>query len=326
MKRAWISLFLMAISVVSPFYALAQGQDAYPSKLVRMIAPAAPGGNPDVLARLLAQKLTDVFGRPFVVENMPGGGGIAGAVAVANAAADGHTLFLGDSGAFAINPVLIRNLPYRAMQDFTFITALVGVPTVLVLNPSVPATTLQEFIALAKAKPGQLNFGSAGNGSIHHITMAVFLSTAAVDMVHIPYKGGSPLVAALLAGDVQAGFSGIPNVQQSIRAGKLRVLGISSLRRSASLPDVPTLAEQGMTGFDLVSTIGLQGPAGLSREIVSRLQAASAKALGEPDFTQRINNLGMIFMENGTADYVARVKAEVDRYAAAAKVAGLKSE
>lgn len=326
MRHHWIPLSVMAISIAWPSYANAQAPDAYPTKVVRLIAPAAPGGNPDVLARLLAQKMADTFGRPFVVDNMPGGGGIAGAVAVANAPADGHTLFLGDAGAFAIIPTMIRNLPYRPIQDFTFITALVAVPTVLVLNPSVPASTLQEFIALAKARPGQLNFGSAGNGSIHHITMAVFLSSAGIDMVHIPYKGGTPLVTALLAGDVHAGFSGIPNVQQSIRAGRLRVLGISTQRRSTTLPDVPTLAEQGMTGFDLASTVGLQGPAGLNREIVGRLQAAAAKALREPDVMQRINNLGMIFIENGTADYVALVKADVDRYAAAAKVAGLKPE
>ena len=326
MERRWFSLVLMALCIVSGSHASAQAPEPYPWKPVRLIAPAAPGGNPDVLARLLAQKLTDGFGRPFVVDNMPGGGGIAGAVAVANAPADGHTLFLGDAGAFAIIPLLIRNLPYRPIQDFTFITALVAVPTVLVLNPSVPAATLQEFIALAKARPGQLNFGSAGNGSIHHITMAVFLASAGIDMVHIPYKGGTPLVAALLAGDVQAGFSGIPNVQQSIRAGKLRVLGISTPQKSASLPDVPTLAEQGMAGFDLASTIGLQAPAGLNRVIVGRLQAAAAKALREPDLMQRINNLGMIFMENGTAHYVALVNADIERYATAAKLAGLKPQ
>ena len=326
MRRHWIPALAMTISIAWLSHASAQAPEAYPTKPVRMIAPAAPGGNPDLLARMLAQKMTDTFGRPFVVENMPGGGGIAGAVAVANAPADGHTLFLGDAGAFAIIPTMIRNLPYRPIQDFTFITALVAVPTVLVLNPSVPAATLQEFIALAKARPGQLNFGSAGNGSIHHITMAVFLSSAGIDMVHIPYKGGTPLVAALLAGDVHAGFSGIPNVQQSIRAGKLRALGISTQRRSATLPDVPTLVEQGMAGFNLASTVGLQGPAGLNREIVGRLQAAAAKALREPDVMNRINNLGMIFLENGTADYVALVNADVERYTAAAKLAGLKPE
>ena len=301
-------------------------QEAYPSKPVRLVAPAAPGGNPDVLARMLGQKLSEAFGKPFVVENMPGGGGVAGAVAVARAPADGHTLFLGDAGAFAILPAVNAKLPYNALQDFTFITALVAVPTVLVVHPSVPASTLREFVDLARAKPGSVNFGSAGNGSIHHMTMAMFASSAGVDVLHVPYKGGTPLVAALMAGDVQAGFSGIPNVQQAIKSGRLRVLGISTARRSGSLPDVPTLAELGIKGFDVASTIGLQGPAGIPHEIVARIQSAAAKALRERDVVERIGNLGMMMLENGTEHYAQLIKHDFERFAAAARTAGIKNE
>lgn len=314
------------LALALPGLALAQGAESYPSKPVRLVAPAAPGGNPDVLARMLAEKLSAAFGRSFVVENMPGGGGIGAAVSVAKSPPDGHTLFLGEAGAFAINPILHANLPYRPFDDFTFITALVAVPTVLVLHPSVPAKDLKEFVALAKGKPGQINFGSAGNGSIHHLTMAIFASNTGIEVLHVPYKGGSPLVQALLAGDVHAGFSGIPNVQQAIRTGKLRVLGISTLRRSASMPEVATLAEQGLKDFDVATTIGLQAPAGLGAPIAARLQAAAAKALREPDVAQRITNLGMELRENGTAHYVALVKSDAERYAAAAKVAGLKAQ
>src|SRR5438105_5487629 len=173
----------------------AQAED-YPSKSVRLIAAAAPGGNPDVLARLLAAKLADAFGRPFIVENIPGAGGVVAAELVARANPDGHVLMLGDSGAMAINPALNSKLTYNPLRDFTLITALAAVPTVLVAPASVPANTLAEFVALAKSKPGALCYAPAGNGSVHHLTMAVFASRTGIDMLHVPYKGGSALVAA----------------------------------------------------------------------------------------------------------------------------------
>jgi tripartite-type tricarboxylate transporter receptor subunit TctC len=300
-------------------------QDVYPSKNVRLIAAAAPGGNPDVLARMLAAKLGDAFGKPFVVENVPGAGGVVAAEQVARAAADGHTLMLGDSGAMAINVALNPKLSYNPLKDFTLITALAAVPTVLVVNPSVEARTLQDFIHLGKSR--SLAYGSAGNGSVHHLTMAVFLSRAGIDsMLHVPYKGGTALVAGLLGGEVQAGWSGIPNVASHIKSGKLRVLCISTARRSASLPDVPTAVELGFAGFDIATVIGLQAPAGLPREIAARLQAAAARALREPDVAERMGNLGMELRENGTERYAQFVREDLERYIGAVKAAGIKSE
>ena len=296
----------------------------YPSKSVRLIAAAAPGGNPDILARMLAAKLSDAFGRPFVVENIPGAGGVVAAEQVARAAADGHTLMLGDSGALAINVALNPRLTYQPLKDFTLITALAAVPTVLVLNPAVPANSLRDFVALAKSR--QLAYGSAGNGSVHHLTMAVFLARNGLEMLHVPYKGGTALVGAVLAGEVQSGWSGIPNVAAHIRAGKLRVLCISTARRSASLPDVPTAMELGIADFDIATTIGLQAPAGLSRDIAARLQAAVAKALRERDVTERMANLGMELAENGTEHYARFAREDLERYAAAVKAAGVKQE
>src|SRR6185503_10554076 len=249
----------------------ALGQDNYPSKSVRLIAAAAPGGNPDVLGRMLAAKLSDALGRPFVLENIPGAGGVVAAELVARSVPDGHVLMLGDSGAMAINIALNPKVPYHPLKDFALITALAAVPTVLVANPAVPAPTLNDFIALAKSKPGQLSYGSAGNGSVHHLTMAVFASRAGLDMLHVPYKGGSALVAATLSGEVQAGWSGIPNVLSHLRAGKLRAYAISTAQRSGTLPDVPTAAELGFPGFDIATVIGLQAPAGTPRDIVARL-------------------------------------------------------
>ncbi|HEY7241114.1 MAG TPA: tripartite tricarboxylate transporter substrate binding protein [Burkholderiales bacterium] len=303
----------------------ASGQD-YPTKSVRLIAAAAPGGNPDVLARLLAAKLADAFGRPFVVENIPGAGGVVAAELVARAAPDGHVLMLGDSGAMAINVALNPKVPYHPLKDFTLITALAAVPTVLVANSSFPATSLPEFVSLAKGQPGRLSYGSAGNGSVHHLTMAVFASRAGLDMLHVPYKGGTALVAAVLSGEVQSGWSGIPNVLAHIRAGKLKVYAISTARRSSTLPDVPTVSELGFPGFDIATVIGLQAPAGTPRDVVVRLQAAVAKALRERDVAERMANLAMELRENGTEDYVRFMKEDLERYIAAVKTAGVKHD
>jgi len=312
-------LIALALSVALA----AQAQESYPQKSVRLIAAAAPGGNPDVLARLMAAKLADMFGKPFIVENIPGAGGVVAAELLARAPTDGHVLMLGDSGALAINPALNSKLPYQPLRDFALITALAAVPTVLVANPALPAKTLGEFVALAKSQPGQLSYGSAGNGSVHHLTMAVFASRAGIELLHVPYQGGTALVAELLAGEVQLGWSGIPNVASHIRAGKLKVFAISTSRRSVSLPDVPSVIELGYPDFDIATVIGLQAPAGTPREIVARLQRAAAEIVRAPDVGERMANLGMELRENGTDDYVRFVKADMARYAAAVKAAGI---
>ena len=293
---------------------LAQADSDYPNRPVRLIAAAAPGGNPDVLARLLSQKLSGAFGKAFVVENVPGAGGVVAAKMVAATPPDGHVLMLGDSGAMAINVVLNPDLGYDPLRDFTPITALVTVPTVLVVHPSVPARTLPEFIALAKSKPGQLAYGSAGPGSIHHLTMAIFAAQTGIDLLHVPYRGGTALVGGLVKGEVQAGWSGVPNVLPLIEDGKLRVLCISTQRRSKSVADVPTAIELGIEGFDYATMMGLQMSAGAPRGLVARLQATVAKALREPDMVDRMAVLGMDLHENGTEDYVKFMKDDIDRY------------
>lgn len=293
---------------------LAQVDGDYPNRPVRLIAAAAPGGNPDVLARLLSQKLSGAFGKAFVVENIPGAGGVVAAKMVAATPPDGHVLMLGDSGAMAINVVLNPDLGYDPLRDFTPITALVTVPTVLVVHPSVPARTLPEFIALAKSKPGQLAYGSAGPGSIHHLTMAIFAAQTGIDLLHVPYRGGTALVGGLVKGEVQAGWSGVPNVLPLIEDGKLRVLCISTQRRSKSVADVPTAIELGIEGFDYATMMGLQMSAGAPRDLVARLQATVAKALREPDMVDRMAVLGMDLHENGTEDYVKFMKDDIDRY------------
>jgi len=304
---------------------IAQAQE-YPVKTVRIIAPAAPGGNPDVLGRMLAARLPDFFGRPFVVENVPGAGGVVAAEMLAHAPPDGHVLLMGDSGNLAINPALQPKLGYSPLRDFAFITALAALPTILVAPASLPAKSLEEFVAFAKSKPGSLSYGSAGLGSIHHLTMAVFASRAGIEMLHVPYKGGSAMVAAVLAGEVQAGWSGIPNVLPHIRSGRLKAYAISTPRRSASIPEIPSAAEQGFPGFDIATVIGLQARAGTPPEVIARLQSAVAKIVREPDFAQRMTALGMELMEDGTDNYIRFVKEDIERYAAAVKAAGIRQD
>jgi tripartite-type tricarboxylate transporter receptor subunit TctC len=286
-NRSRAAALIVALLALAP--AGASAQSDFPNRPVRMIAPAAPGGNPDVLARLLSQKLTQTFGKAFVVENVPGAGGVVAAKMVAATQPDGHVLMFGDSGSLAINYVLNPDLGYDPLKDFTPITALVTL----------------------------LAYGSAGPGSIHHLTMAIFAAQAGIDLLHVPYRGGTALVGALVKGEVQACWSGIPNVLPLIEAGQLRVLCISTHERSPSVPNVPTAIELGIKDFDYATMMGLQTSAGTSRELVARLQGAVAKALREPDLTERMATLGMDLRENGTADYVKFMQEDIARYRAA---------
>lgn len=317
----WMVLgFTLAALVTSGLSSNSAAQDEpYPSRPVRLVAAAAPGGNPDVLARLMAQKLSDAFGKAFVVENVPGAGGVVAANQVAKAPPDGHVLMLGDSGALAINSAMNPSLGYHPVKDFTPVTALATVPTVLLTNPSVPAGSLAELVALAKAKPDQMSYGSAGPGSIHHLTMAIFADRAGIAMQHVPYRGGTAMVNGLLTGEIQAGWSGIPNVIPLIADGRLKVFCISILERSPSLPAVPTCAELGYAGFDIATMIGLQGPAGMPASIVARLQAEAAKIMRDPAMLERMTQLGMVVQENGTPHYRQFMLDDLERYAAAVR-------
>jgi tripartite-type tricarboxylate transporter receptor subunit TctC len=317
-RLSTIGLFIL-LAVLSFLAPAAIADDAYPSRAVRLIATAGPGGNPDVLARLLANKLTTAFGKPFVVENVPGAGGVVAAKMVMGTLPDGHVLMFGDSGGLAINVALNPDVGYDPLKDFTPITALATVPTVLVVNAAVPAQTLDEFVKLAKSQPGKLSYGSAGFGSVHHLTMALFEERAGIELLHVPYRGGTALVNGLLTGEIQAGWSGFPNVLSLIEAGKLRALCVSVLKRSPSLPKVPTCDELGYGGFDIATMIGLQASAGLPAPIVERLQSAVAKALREPDVAERMLTLGIELQENGTAAYRQFIRDDLARYVEAVK-------
>jgi tripartite-type tricarboxylate transporter receptor subunit TctC len=312
------------LALALPASPQAQAQDEpWPTHPVRLVAVSGPGGNPDVMARLLADKFTTAFGKPFIVENVPGAGGIVAANMVAKAPADGHVLMFGDSGGLAINPALNASLGYDPIRDFAPVTALVTLPTILVANPSVPAKTLPELIALIKKEPGKLSFGSAGAGSIHHLTMEIFADNNGLKLLHVPYRGGSAMVNGLLTGEIQVGWSGIPNVMTLIPSGKLRAYCISVPQRSPSLPDIPTCDELGQKGFDIATMMGLQAPAGTSPKIIARLQAETARIMREPAMAARMTQLGMIMQEDGTANYAKFIKFDMERYAQAVKKLGL---
>ena len=313
-----LAALALTLALALPAAALAQ-DEPWPTHPVRLIAASGPGGNPDVLARLLAEKFTNAFGKPFVVENVPGAGGIVAANLVAKAPADGHVLMFGDSGAMAINPALNANLGYDPIKDFAPVTALVSLPTIMSANPTVAADTLAEFIALAKKAPGKMSYGSAGAGSIHHLTMAIFADRTGIDLLHVPYRGGSAMVNGLLTGEIQVGWSGIPNVMALIESGKLRGYCISVLQRSPSTPAIPTCDELGHKGFNVATVMGLHAPAGTSPKVVARLQAEVATTMREPSMAARMKQLGMVMEENGTADYVRFMKYDMERYAEAVK-------
>src|SRR6266550_4753166 len=315
-----LPVLALLLATLSPA-AMAQ-DDAWPTQTVRLIAPSGPGGNPDVLARLLAEKLSSKFGKPFIVENMPGAGGILAANLVAKAPPDGQMVMFGDSGNMAINPALNPNLGYDPIKDFAPVTALVSLPTIMSANPNVPASTLDEFIALAKT-PGKMSYGSAGAGSIHHLTMAIFAERTGIELLHVPYRGGSAMVNGLLTGEIQVGWSGIPNVIELIASGKLRGYCVSVLQRSPSTPAMPTCDELGQKGFDVATVMGLQAPSGTPPKVIARLQAEVAAAMREPAMVTRMQQLGMVMEENGTASYVAFMKRDMERYAQVIKNLGL---
>lgn len=310
------TLPVLALLVATLSSAAAAQDRAWPTQTVRLVAASGPGGNPDVLARLLAEKFSSKFGKPFIVENVPGAGGIVAAAMVAKSPPDGHVLMFGDSGAMAINPALNPNLGYDPIKDFAPVTALVSLPTIMSANPNVAANTLDEFVELARNQPGKMSYGSAGAGSIHHLTMAIFAERTGIDLLHVPYRGGSAMVNGLLTGEIEVGWSGIPNVMELIGSGKLRGYCVSVLQRSPSAPAIPTCDELGQKGFDVATVMGLHAPSGTPPNVVARLQAEVAATMREPAMATRMQQLGMVMEEKGTADYAQFMRHDIERFSA----------
>lgn len=296
----------------------------YPTRPVRWVSPWPPGGANDIFSRAIAQKLSDAFGQPVVVDNRAGAAGAIGTEHVAKSPADGYVLTLGSSPTHAIAPSLNPALPYDPLRDFAAVTLVAVVPNVLVVNPTLPAKSVRELIALAKAKPGSLNFGSAGNGTSQHLSAELFKVLAGVDMVHVPYKGTTPALADLLAGQVQLAFDNIPALLPHIQSGKLRALAVTSAARSQALPELPTVAETGLPGYDASVWFGVFVPAGTPRPVINRLHAEINKALAAPDLKARMASMGAEVSSMGPDEFREFWRREIPKWAEVVKAANIK--
>jgi tripartite-type tricarboxylate transporter receptor subunit TctC len=315
-------LLLAVVSCLLCAVPLAHAQP-YPSKPIRFVVPFPPGGPLDIMGRGIAQKLQEAWGQPVVVENRPGAGGGIGADLVAKSPGDGYTLLMGAVSTHAINPSLYAKIPYDPQKDFVPVALVAQVPNVLVVNPSLPVQTVQELIAYARAKPGTLSFGSGSTGSTGHLAGELFKTEAGVDMVHIPYKGGAPAMQDLLAGQTQLMFDNLANALPQVKAGKLRALAVTTLKRAPSVPDLPTIAESGLPGFDLTTWFGIFVPAGTPPETVARFNAEIVKALASKELVDRLATMGTTPPENNTPErFAAFVRTEAAKYAQVVKSSG----
>jgi tripartite-type tricarboxylate transporter receptor subunit TctC len=313
----------VALSVVCATNALAQ---TYPTKPIRMVITYPPGGNTDLVGRALAAKLSEAVGQQVVVDNRGGAGGVMGTMITAQASPDGYTIMLGTSAGMVVNPLLSSKLPYDALKDFAPVSNVIIVPQLLVINPQLPVKSVKELIALAKAKPGSLNAGSSGVGTPNHLGTELLKGLAGVNIVHVPYKGGAQALTDLIGGQIQMAFSSIPAVLPHIKAGRLNVLGVGSAKRSPALPNVPTIAEGGVPGYEYTTWYGIFAPARTPPPLVTRLNSEIVKALASPDLNQR-------FVANGgdpapsTPDELRRYMIEESaRWAKTIKAANIRIE
>lgn len=295
----------------------AAAQD-FPSRPVRMIVPYGPGGITDITARVIGPGMSENLGQQVIVENRPGGAAIPGFDLVAKARPDGYTVVAGTT-ALTANSILFRKLPYDAEKDFAPISLVILAPTVLVVHPSVPARSVKELIALAKSRPGALNYGSAGNGSTNHLTTEVFKNAAGIDALHIPYKGGGQVMIDLVAGQVAFVFATLPTALPYITTGRLRALAVSSLKRNAALPEVPTVSEAALPGFNVNAWLGLLAPAGTPADVIDRLHAATVRTLQRPEVSQRLVAIGGEVVGSTPAQLGAHLKSEMARWVKLAK-------
>jgi tripartite-type tricarboxylate transporter receptor subunit TctC len=296
----------------------------YPSKPIRLVVPFPPGGSLDVVARAIGQKLSEAWGQPVVIDNRPGAGGNIGADLVAKSTPDGYTILEGALSTHAVNVSLYSKMPYDPVRDFAPITLVAITPNVLVVSPSFPADSVPELIAYAKAHPGKLSFGSGSNGSAGHLAGELFKSEAGVDMVHVPYKGAAPALQALLAGDTQLMFDNLANSMPQMKAGRLKALAVTTAKRSALAPELPTLAETGLPGFDIYTWWGFMAPAGTPKEILAKWNAEVARILGTPEMKQFFAQQGAEPAPTTPEQFAALIKSEIPKYAKIVKASGAK--
>ena len=304
---------------------LVQAQN-YPARPLRLIVPTAPGGGTDFTGRLVAAKLSETMGQQVVVENRGGGGGSVGADNAAKATPDGYTLLLGSIATHAVNPALYKKLPYDHLKDFAPVSLIGTVPTALVVHPSVPVKSMQEFITYAKANPGKINYGSSGVGSPPHLSMELLRSMTGINLVHVPYKGAGPALADLLGGQVQAMCTSLAGLINFVKSGRVRALGVTTAKRNPQLPDVPTIVESGIPGYEVTIWYAVFAPVATPKAIVDKLNAEMVKALNSSEMKERMALQGMDPAPSTPAELTAFVKAESAKWAKVAKDSGATAE
>ena len=317
-------IFCFAVFATLLSVSAASKSQSFPAKSIRWISPWPAGGANDIFSRAIGQKIAESFGQQVLVDNRPGAAGTIGSDLAAKAPADGYTVVMGSSPTHAIAPALYPALPYDPVRDFAAVTLVGSVPNVLVLHPSVPARNVKELIAVAKARPGKLNFASTGNGTSQHLSAELFKFMAGVDMVHIPYKGTAPALTELVAGQVDLAFENMPALIPHIQAGRLRALAVTPSKRSAIMPELPTIAEAGLPGYDASVWFGVFVPAGTPRPVIDRLHAEILKALQTQDLKSRMVSMGTEVSGMGPDDFSAYVRKEIPKWANLVKAAGVK--
>jgi tripartite-type tricarboxylate transporter receptor subunit TctC len=318
-RAALAALFVLAAGA-------AVAQASYPAKAIRYIVPFPAGGPLDIVARAIGQELTKSWGQPVIVDNRPGAGGNIGADIVAKAPPDGYTILMGAVSTHAINVTLYSKLPYDPIKDFAPVTLITSVPNVLVVHPSLPVRNVKDLIALAKARPGQLNFASGSTGSAGHLAGELFDSMAGVQMTHIPYKGAAPAVIDLIAGHVSLMFDNLSSALPNIKAARVRAIAVTTLKRSPLLPDLPTISESGLRGFDVSTWFGIFAPAGTPPDIVAKLNSEIVRMLHTGDMRERLALLGAEPIGNKPDEFAAFIKTEIPKYAKVIKASGAKAD
>jgi tripartite-type tricarboxylate transporter receptor subunit TctC len=313
-------LFLIAACAGN---ALAQN---YPTKAVRIVIAQAPGSATDVISRVVGNRLGEALGQSIVVDARPGAGGVLGTDIAAHSPADGYTLFMGNNSTHGSNPALYSKLPYDAIKDFVPIIYVAATPYVLSVHPSMPVKNLKELITFAKARPGQINYASAGNGSTHHFSGELLKALAGIDIVHVPYKGSTPALGALVAGEVSMMFSNVADTQPLIKANRIRSIAVTADKRSPAMPDVPTMAEAGLKDFLVFSWFGLLAPAGTPAAIITRINAETVKVLLRPDVKAALNAQGLEVISSTPEQFGNHIKTEIARMTKIAQSAGIKAD
>lgn len=321
--RSTAAVIVLCVSAIVPSIAEAQ---SWPTRPVRLISPFAPGGGADITSRALAQKLSPALGQQVVVENRGGAGGMIGVDMAAKAPADGYTMVLGTIGPIAINPSLYKKMTYDPMRDLVPVSQAANALNVLVVHPSLPAKSVKEMIAIAKARPGQMNYGSSGPGATDHLAGELFNVLAGVKMVHVPYKGGAPAMLDLVAGNVQVVFSTVSTAVAAMESKRVRPLAMTGNQRFELMPDLPTVAEAGLKGFEVNNWYGIFLPAGTPKDIVAKLNAEVVKALAAPDVKKRLIEAGIVATSSSPEGFTAYVKAESSKWAKVIKDAGITVE